>query len=43
MRFILYFKQLFCKHKFNHDTQLKVIKCELCKEKHTISEYKSIF
>lgn len=39
----LYFQQLFCKHIFNSDTQIRVIKCEKCGEKHWIKEYKNLY
>lgn len=30
MRFIIFIKQLFCKHKFIADTQIRVMTCEKC-------------
>ncbi len=31
---IKYFKQLFCLHKYQADTQITVIRCKLCKKEH---------
>lgn len=38
-----YLKQLFCKHKFNCDSQIRVIRCEKCKKEYGISEFKSLY